>query len=307
MHPTVIDLSIRKIFGYPSSVNLYIIACQVTGWIVAFRYEKSRRTQPSIIYQMYNPVTGQHIVVPQPKRNRRRRGKQWHGHALILAQKTNQLKLLEFCNINGERQVAHIQAIGTNEWRSIGEVPCQRRGFHQPVLLNGQCHWFDIDKCVINCFNVEEEVFEAVYETPYFEYSLYPEFGLLHGCLCLTTHSHQTEVWVMKEYGIRDSWTRTFVFDDIPFVKSLTCLENGEILMLGDHRRYRENKYATIICYNPRSRNCTRINVGDEVKDEEETLPQPDFFEVMQDSLSDAGVCAKDMTFKIGGLKLLSE
>lgn len=269
-----INLNVRRIFGYQSKVELRFITCQFTGWIVSFKYKSPYcLTQLNIRYHMYNPITGQHIVVQHCNR----KNKHWIGSALVFSTKTNQLKLLEFCCIDQERQEAYIQTIGTNTWRSIGEVPCQYYGFDQPVLLNGQYHWFDVNKSVINSFNVEEEVFEVIHETPCFKYNLHPELGLLYGCLCLTTYSHQTEVWVMEGYGIRDSWTKFSGFTDVPFVKSPTCLKNGEVMVLRDHGQYRERTFATIICYDPRSRKCRlgQIWVLDKVKEQQMTGPQP--------------------------------
>lgn len=73
----------------------------------------------------------------------------------------------------------------------------------------------------ISCFDIEserwrEDVVMPAYYDGYnlFEYEDYlHELGVLDGCLCLTFGNHREsnlDVWVMKEYGNKDSWSRLF-------------------------------------------------------------------------------------------------
>ncbi|KAK1352958.1 hypothetical protein POM88_052796 [Heracleum sosnowskyi] len=187
---------------------------------------------------MYNPITGQHIVVQQPKRD----DLEWHCCALMYAQKSNRLKLLGFYRKSRGQLAADIQTIGTNTWRSIGEVPCHHYGYELPILLNGHCHWLDYKKAVINSFDAEEEVFQVIQTPLSFKNYAWHNLGSLNGCLCLSLSSFASvcdfDVWVMNKYGIEDSWTKKFVISGIQnlsagaLLEPLTCLKSGEILML---------------------------------------------------------------------------
>lgn len=264
----VSDLKIRQIFRAQPSVWLLIMICKVTGWIVARNYHKAYHPflgkqyfcQP---YHMYNPITGQHIIVEQPKRD----DLKWHCCALMYAQKTNQLKLLGFYRKIRGRLEADIQTIGTNTWRSIGEIPCCHYGYELPVLLNGHCHWLDYKSAVINSFDAEEEVFRVIQTPSCFKNYARFNLGSLNGCLCLSLSTicsvYDFDVWVMNEYGIGDSWTKQIVVSNIQNLRAgamlepLTCLKSGEILMLGDRTPFiRGNKktHSMMICYDPRLR-----------------------------------------------------
>ncbi|XP_074363875.1 F-box/kelch-repeat protein At3g06240-like [Apium graveolens] len=265
---SVFDLKIRQIFGAQHSVWLLVMTCKVTGWIVARNYDQAYHPclgkqyfcQP---YHMYNPITGQHIVVEQPKRD----DLEWQCCALMYAQRTNQLKLLGFYRKNKGRLEADIQTIGTDTWRSLGEIPCHHYGYELPVFLNGHCHWLDYRNAVINCFDAEEEVFRVIQTPPCFKKYAWFNLGSLDGCLCLSLSTlgsvSDFDVWVMNEYGIADSWTKKFVVSNIQNMRAgamlepLTCLRNGEILMLGDRTPFihgNKKTASTMICYDPQSR-----------------------------------------------------
>ncbi|KAK1374277.1 hypothetical protein POM88_030470 [Heracleum sosnowskyi] len=158
-----------------------------------------------------------HIVAePRPERPTVR-----ESCALLLAQNTLELKLLRFYYRGywGPGQ-ADIQTIGTNTWRSIGEIPdCSV----QPVIVNGRCHWLNYrTQGLITSFDPEEEVFLVIKTPPSGVNNIKSNLGVLEGCLCLglKTQSWEWDIWVMNTYGIQDSWTKKFV------VSSITCVVN---------------------------------------------------------------------------------
>ncbi|KAK1367625.1 hypothetical protein POM88_033719 [Heracleum sosnowskyi] len=267
----IFDLNIRRFFDVQPSVCLEIFTCKVTGWILAtdqapYSYlGKEYECQP---YHIYNPITGQHIVVEKVKRA----DIEWSSCALIFAEKTNQLKLLGFYSRKGSRRLeADVQTIGSNAWRSIGATPCDREGCELPVLLNGHCHWLDCDKAVVNCFDSEKEVFQVIQTPPGFMHYMsnnninFSNIGSVNGCLCLSVGSmgnehNSFELWVMNKYGNQDSWIKKYVLYDLrifypgALLEPLTCLENGEILMLWDRSTLilgDAKTNSTMICYNP--------------------------------------------------------
>uniref|UniRef100_A0A7C8ZS77 F-box domain-containing protein n=1 Tax=Opuntia streptacantha TaxID=393608 RepID=A0A7C8ZS77_OPUST len=70
------------------------------------------------------------------------------------------------------------------------------------------------------------------------------DMGVLDGCLCLVISDygnfHGQNVWVMKEYGVKDSWVKLFDFTDICLIGSLHIApityskEGDEILLRRD-------------------------------------------------------------------------
>ncbi|KAK1352938.1 hypothetical protein POM88_052776 [Heracleum sosnowskyi] len=208
------------------------------------------------------PIISQHIVVPKPIRY----DVVWRNCALIFVRKTNQLKLLEFYDDKRGRVEAYMQTIGSRTWRSIDKVPCQYYGRVLPVLLNGQYHWLDCKEMIINSLDAEKEVFRVIHTPPSFKNCVESNLGLLDGCLCLSLTKREycersTEVWVMNIYGITDSWIKIFVIT-IPQLGLLTCLKNGEFLMLAQSCVYGvpvEKTNSAMICYNPHSRHSRYI------------------------------------------------
>ncbi|KAE9452759.1 hypothetical protein C3L33_15338, partial [Rhododendron williamsianum] len=66
--------------------------------------------------------------------------------------------------------------------------------------------------------------------------------GVLDNCLCMIRHDNQThikgnaEVWVMKSYGVQESWNVRFVISSLTFMgysmlELLYCTKDGEVLM----------------------------------------------------------------------------
>ncbi|KMT00898.1 hypothetical protein BVRB_9g221700 [Beta vulgaris subsp. vulgaris] len=72
------------------------------------------------------------------------------------------------------------------------------------------------------------------------------DLGILGGCLCLLTtnnfviHSSDVDIWVMKNYGVKESWVKLFHVEDFDVTRSLKvapiayCEDGKEILLRRD-------------------------------------------------------------------------
>ncbi|KAM7529938.1 hypothetical protein LguiB_033348 [Lonicera macranthoides] len=208
-------------------------------------------------YYVYNPLTGQNVVVPQCGI----KGSRSLGCWLGISGKSNEYKLLKF--VSNTSVDAFILTLGTNSWRSIALTPryINLNSSYAP-FVNGALHWVNAtrgygrigcDSEVIFLFDFEEEKFGQV-PAPDDYYSGVGEdcdfgkryfangLGVLGGCLSLCYSLHFKgvyELWVMNEYGIKESWTKLFV---IPHKVGASCYQpirlmgNGEILVLCDNR-----------------------------------------------------------------------
>ncbi|RHN54661.1 hypothetical protein MtrunA17_Chr5g0409301 [Medicago truncatula] len=87
--------------------------------------------------------------------------------------------------------------------------------------------------------------------------------GVLRDCLCVTTTSD--DVWVMKEYGNKESWTKLFTIPymrdpskrDV-FPKAVYIFEDDQVLL-----KFMNDFDLNLILYNPRSRTLKANNFKD--------------------------------------------
>ncbi|KAK3011900.1 hypothetical protein RJ639_011420 [Escallonia herrerae] len=220
---------------------------------------RSKRWSP---YHVYNPITGEHVVVQQTVRA----SFMPIDCALGFSRRANEFKVMRFLVVTQSRTIVKglevdIQTVGSNSWRSIGETPYwpHLSSISSP-FLNGALHWICYAAQMILSFDFDEEHFQPI-PTPsqHFD-NFYHTVGLgsLEGRLCMCYHKpHSTDpldIWVMNNYGVKESWTKQFVIDKIidafPF-QPIRYMNNGEILVLCGHH--------AAICYNPLRRSSRYI------------------------------------------------
>jgi len=201
-----------------------------------------------------NPILGEYISIPPAAGQETRHQSNFAlGYCAI----AKEYKVLHtFCSKTGSyyQPEAEIYTIGTGKWRSIQKALLNLRMFIVDSFVCGSIHWElrDEDDCVnsIGSFNFENEQFS--------ELSLPPRYDegdvtltAFEGCLGVSffhTYSDpQYEIWIMKEYGNKESWTKQFTVKNLGFAKlydPLIFLNNGLILMM----QYRE----FVVCYDTR-------------------------------------------------------
>ncbi|KAJ9552494.1 hypothetical protein OSB04_016539, partial [Centaurea solstitialis] len=114
---------------------------------------------------------------------------------------------------------AEVYTLGTGQWRSLGPVPvsCRLNTFKEfyGLFLNNHCHWI-VSHNEICTFDLEKETFQLLPSPPPPPvkdiWSHRQSLAILNGCLCkLDTYRSELKIWVMKEYGIKNSWHREVV------------------------------------------------------------------------------------------------
>ncbi|XP_058181104.1 F-box protein CPR1-like [Rhododendron vialii] len=170
----------------------------------------------------------------------------------------------------------HVFSSKLSSWKSIGDFdyPCCLCG--PGSVLNGAPHWFahgitDTGECCfrIVCFDVMEEKFKDV-PTPIYEVeSNLFKVGVLDGCLCavdIRRPKSHFDVWMMKEYGVKESWTKLFVVPNVPgvlFYKycALLCFtkDGGVVLRLELEasrpiKRKKSEESLKLAIYNPKQK-----------------------------------------------------
>ncbi|KAK8276184.1 hypothetical protein V6Z12_D10G183800 [Gossypium hirsutum] len=137
---------------------------------------------------------------------------------------TNQYKLLQsyYPTLELNYPTAEIYTIGSGTWRSIGNTPTGSVSLPFNAFLNGALHWSksSLGGEFINSFDFDTERFGMVPPPDHFQ-ELDKESGdtttgVLGGCLFIihVVISELFEIWVMKEYGVKESWTKQFVVID---------------------------------------------------------------------------------------------
>ncbi|XP_058203831.1 F-box/kelch-repeat protein At3g23880-like [Rhododendron vialii] len=150
-----------------------------------------------------------------------------------------------------------VYSLRTNSWRRIGGFP---RCLHMDVsgtYLNRALHWIvsrESDAIIIS-LDLAEETYGEVLLPDYGDGHLCRSFlDVLNGCLRIVCAYHEyVDVWVLKEYGIRESWTKLVVIPRaIPrathplgrhYPTPVCILKNDEVLV---------NVYTHLVRYNPK-------------------------------------------------------
>ncbi|XP_059629340.1 F-box/kelch-repeat protein At3g06240-like [Cornus florida] len=109
---------------------------------------------------------------------------------------------------------------------------------HSAVFVNGSIHWLTF-KCsdkslVIAAFDVSEEKFRDILAPSSFEEcNISSDLGVLGGCLCklVCDSDSQADLWVMKEYGVTESWTKFTISLPTYNVEPLCLLPDREVLL----------------------------------------------------------------------------
>ncbi|KAL5718740.1 hypothetical protein ACHQM5_011610 [Ranunculus cassubicifolius] len=145
---------------------------------------------------------------------------------------------------NSVKIFAEVHTLGSNSWRSKGEIPFTIYWRPFNVLVNGALHWLvqypkDSGNVMITAFDIGDEEFRFLPVPPEllandkWAHRQVQEFGEF---LSLVDFSppYRVEIWVMKQYGVEESWVKQFVVPITVLVKSVTLiwpLEGGEVLL----------------------------------------------------------------------------
>lgn len=148
-----------------------------------------------------------------------------------------------------EKRGATIYSLKTNSWKEIcNDLSLGRRkSVWQKtccVLVNNALHLLIGGGVVkIVAFDLVKEVFYLVPVLECFKSNFYMELSVLDGCLTLSTrYENGSYVWVMKEYLVKESWTKLLQFDsghrlrDYSGIMPLTYSRDGNKLLLNCKR-----------------------------------------------------------------------
>ncbi|XP_076887442.1 uncharacterized protein LOC143537591 [Bidens hawaiensis] len=147
--------------------------------------------------------------------------------------------------------IGEIYVKGHDSWESLDSLPFRPDNIYSPCHLEKTIHWLCSDKAVSNLivfFNFETHEFgeisgpALVRKGHGYRYSIKLALVVIGNRLAIIdgfTKRSKVSVWVMKEYGVKDSWSREYLIDDLAWAfvsvlrnSTLTCRNNGEIVIV---------------------------------------------------------------------------
>ncbi|XVF87854.1 hypothetical protein PTKIN_Ptkin18bG0154300 [Pterospermum kingtungense] len=167
--------------------------------------------------------------------------------------KTNDYKvvrMVQFSKIDDEDDEGYffdyevkVYSLKNDSWRKITKLPhylrfmfqffyhlLHRRGYG--VVAAGVLHWvmpprieFGLRNRIVG-FHLGTEEFVEVPQPECADRDYLLDVGVLEGCLCAICNFDQVtvDVWVMKEYGVKESWTRLLSIKKTRAINTLTFL-----------------------------------------------------------------------------------
>nr|GLL37581.1 F-box protein At3g07870-like [Ipomoea trifida]GMD40759.1 F-box protein At3g07870-like [Ipomoea batatas] len=185
---------------------------------------------PKPFYYVCNPILGESVVLPPP--TPLVPDSTYYLSGFGFCPKTKQYKVVRFlCSVSvnhvtnsvSKEMAAEIYTLGSDSWRRIGKAPCPKRGGSFDPFVNGSLHWIiETTKTSeqICSFDLNTEQFRTLpsplhFDANYIKKVSWINIGTLGGhlCLCYIYDDACLEVWVMKDYGVKESWSREFSID----------------------------------------------------------------------------------------------
>lgn len=148
-----------------------------------------------------------------------------------------------------------VYTLGTDYWRRIQDFPSGVPFDNSGTFVSGTINWLaakdPYTSWIIVSLDLEEETYQYLLQPDYGAVTVNSvTLGVLRDCLCILAHGDTfSDVWLMKEYGNNDSWTKLFrvpYMGDVgscPYTKALYLTEDDQVLL----------KYqAELVVYNSR-------------------------------------------------------
>ncbi|XP_058213033.1 F-box protein CPR1-like [Rhododendron vialii] len=168
----------------------------------------------------------------------------------------------------------HVFSSKLSSWKSIGDFDyhCGLYNGTPRCVLNGSPHWVtssyphkDRHNFHIVCFDVMEEKFKDVPMPTYEVGCDFFNLGVLDGCLCVVDCRHHFDIWVMKEYGVKESWAKLFVVPNVPrnvpgalfseYYQLLCFAKDGEVVLrLQLEKKKKLEESLKLVIYNPKQK-----------------------------------------------------
>ncbi|XP_059654767.1 F-box/kelch-repeat protein At3g06240-like [Cornus florida] len=194
------------------------------------------------ILYLWNPTVRKFIVLPEPSITFSSHGPYERALGFGFDSTTNDFKVVRIVYGSGGNEV-DIYSLREGCWRSIsvsGAIPdihCES----SHAYLNGAIHWVSRGgnyRLQIVSFNLGTKIFSEMELPTSLGYIRLPRMlsvSVFHESLCVfhnDSWERKVSIWVMKQYGVVDSWTNLFNLDFLRGSgKVIGLMRNGEVLL----------------------------------------------------------------------------
>ncbi|KEH32810.1 F-box protein interaction domain protein [Medicago truncatula] len=125
-----------------------------------------------------------------------------------------------------------VLALGTDSWRRIQDFPYLNTSSKPGVFMSSTVNWLTHDnlRILIVSLDLENESYQNLWTPvlPRTRIANNHDLGVLKDCLCIFANCDMFwDVWVMKEYGNTDSWTKLY---HVPYMRYRGLWINTKIL-----------------------------------------------------------------------------
>ncbi|XP_004486107.1 F-box/kelch-repeat protein At3g23880-like [Cicer arietinum] len=148
-----------------------------------------------------------------------------------------------------------VHTLGTNSWRRIQDFPSGVPFDESGKFVNGTVNWLAstdwISSWVIVSLDLEKESYQELLQPDYGGVAVVTlTLGVLRDCLCILSHSDTfSDVWLMKEYGNKNSWTKLF---RVPFMEGVGCSPYTKALHISEDDQVLLEFDSKLVVYNSR-------------------------------------------------------
>ncbi|XP_074363076.1 F-box protein At3g07870-like [Apium graveolens] len=203
-----------------------------------------------------NPITQEYIRLQDSEYTRVSYLKGYYGFGLV--ESNQQYKIVRFYKgrfPSTEYDLgSEVYTLGTGMWRDLGHVPFHLNEHDRGHYVSGRLHWLAGE--LICAFDLDRELFRPMEAPPrapgntdHFSilgvHNHFRNLGVLKGCLCICdiTLYSELSIWVKRDYGVEDSWSKKLIITPNPplhegintdMVRLLKVLKDGNILMYCD-------------------------------------------------------------------------
>ncbi|XP_039010374.1 F-box protein At3g07870-like [Hibiscus syriacus] len=213
---------------------------------------------------IYNPFTRLHLELPKLMHYPAQVGHIAFGfHQTTKQYKVVQVVVRRQLVIRGDRvdvaasnliqSQVHVLTIGDLSWRNMGTLPYDLTRPTPRALLNGRLHWLSKpDKSttasLLTSFDLETEQFQQVPKPDCCGSDrCFHHLMVLRGCLSAGAYhdNEELEIWVMKEYGVKESWIKEFTLGTnyLP-----PTLQQTDLLHFNNARARFPNSSVRVLC-----------------------------------------------------------
>ncbi|XP_050882531.1 F-box/kelch-repeat protein At3g23880 [Lathyrus oleraceus] len=160
-----------------------------------------------------------------------------YGFGYDLVSNVYKVVVVFWCS--GVKTVVKIHTLGTDFWKSVEAFPfrCVPLG-RSGIFVSGTINWLPLKdgrvRSFVVSFDLRTESYRRILQPDYGKLKPDAEqlsLGVLRDCLCLVSHH---DVWIMKEFGNKESWTKLFTnsYDSCYYLtKAIYMFEDDQVLL----------------------------------------------------------------------------